>query len=138
MLFPRNVSSIPRLLQKLSKEKNKNLWLRKVFVFLLFLALKLVLSTWFTSFSAFLWMLSYLSQLKLSYNFHFLLFSLLIFAILNTFLDINHLVLFITKLWDGNLLLVIAFLLLRLFKFRYLCFLKTFFVYEKTLFFSFL
>ena len=48
-----------------------------------------------------------------------------------------YLVLFIATLLDENLVLVVAFLLLKLFKNRYLCFWKTSFVCEKSYSFHF-
>ena len=53
---------------------------------------------------------------------------------------LNKLGVIVAKLWDAddNLILIMAFLLLKLFKFRCLSFLESSFVCEKKLFFSFL
>ena len=78
-------------------------------------------------------MLSYLLQLKFIWI-SFSIFFLTIFANFHIFLKIYHLVVFIAKLWDDSLILVMTFLLLKLSKFRYLSFLKSSFVCEKVLF----
>ena len=82
-------------------------------------------------------MLSYLLQLL----YEFIFCSFFLKQCLQIFISswrLYHLVVFIAKLWDDNLILVMPFLLLKLCKFRYLSFLKSYFVCEKKLFFLYL
>ena len=104
----------------------------------LFPIFNLMLSTYYMSLNAFLRKLSYSSQLKIKW----ILFSFSFFSqILQMFISswrLYHLVAFIAKLWDDNLILVMAFLLLNLCKFRWLPFLKSsFFFVEKVVLFIF-
>ena len=77
-------------------------------------------------------MLSYLLQLKIIW----ISFSISFFSqFLQNFKSswrVYHLVVFIAKLWDDNLVSFMAFLLLKLCKFSYISFLKSSFVYEKS------
>ena len=77
-------------------------------------------------------MLSYLLQLKIIW----ISFSISFFSqFLQNFKSswrVYHLVVFTAKLWDDNLISFMVFLLLNLCKFRYISFLKSSFVYEKS------
>ena len=74
-------------------------------------------------------MLSYLLQLKIIWiSFSISFFSQFLQIFISSW-RLYHLVVFIAKLWDDNLILAMAFLLL---KFRYISFLKSSFVYEKS------
>ena len=97
----------------------------------LFPICNLMLSTSYMSLNAFLWMLLYLLQLKIIWiSFSISFFSQFLQILISSW-RLYHLVVFIAKLWDDNLILVIAFLLLKLCKFRYLSFLKSSFGCEK-------
>ena len=103
--------------QELSKKKPEETSEKKNFSFsiLLFPIWKLMWQTSFMSFNAFLRMLLF----SLSF---LLQFSLIFISPWRLY----HSVVFITKLPDETLVLVIAFLLIKLFKFRYYSFLKDF------------
>ena len=73
----------------------------------------------------------------MNFIFHFFVFSLFL-QIFTSSWRLYHLVVFIAKLWDDSLILVMVFLLLKLCKFRYPSFLKSSLVCEKRFFFSFL
>ena len=73
----------------------------------------------------------------MNFIFHFFVFSQFLQILISSW-RLYHLVVFIAKLWDDNLILVMAFLLLKLCKFTYLSFLKSSLVFEKRFFFSFL
>ena len=103
----------------------------------LFPICNLMLSTSFMSLSAFLQMLSYLLQLNIIWiSFSISFFSQFLHIFISSW-RLYHFKVFIAKLWDDNLILVMAFRLLKLYKFRYLSFLKSSFVCEKSCSFHF-
>ena len=103
----------------------------------LFSTCNLMLYTSFMSLNAFLWILSYILQLKIIWISSCFSFFLQFLEIFISSWKLYHLVVFIAKLLDDNLILVIAFLLLNLCKLRYLSFLKSSFVCKKSCSFHF-
>ena len=83
-------------------------------------------------------MLSYLLQLKL-YEFHFFIsFFSKFWQIFISSWILYHLVVFIVKLWDDNLILVMVFLFVKLCKFRYFSFQRVLLFVKKICHFHFI
>ena len=92
----------------------KTLILKTLILWILFPIENLMLSTSFMSLNAFLRILSYLLQLKITWISLSVTFFSQFLQILISSWRLYHLVMFVAKLWDENLILVMALLLLKL------------------------